>query len=180
MLKQHIFMICIQYSRQMKLSCYYCRLVWHTSDVFVWYSRKIYTNIFVFSEKSCQCRDFRIRRVSNESSGSFTFYRGIHEFLNSCISEKITVFQKLMLYIVSISRNFLWSGNYSLEFKNPLFFQKDMNLKICEWKITRPFIWDRSPLSNHNIDNTFPEKRKYWCIDFTDCTYLHESWIASY
>ena len=33
-----------------------------------------------------------LRHVSNESSGSFTFYRGIHEFLNSCIFEKITDF----------------------------------------------------------------------------------------
>ena len=33
-----------------------------------------------------------------------------------------------------------------------------------ECKIPRPFIWDR------DINNSFPKKRKYCCVDFTNCT----------
>ena len=40
------------------------------------------------------------------------------------------------------------------------------NLKLPD------LFWDRSQLWNHNIDNnSFSKKRKYWCIDFTDCNY---------
>ena len=48
-----------------------------------------------------------------------------------------------------------------------------MNTPI-ECKITRIFIWDSSHVWNRDIDNSFPKKRKYWCIDFTDCTTLHQ------
>ena len=57
---------------------------------------------YVQSEKSIHqyFRFFRKRVVniailenSNESPGNFTFYRGIHEFFNSPIFEKITVFK---------------------------------------------------------------------------------------
>ena len=44
-----------------------------------------------------------------------------------------------------------------------------MNTPI-ECRITRTRIWDRSHVWNHDIDNSFPKKQKYWCIDFTDCT----------
>ena len=44
-----------------------------------------------------------------------------------------------------------------------------MNTPI-ECKTTRTFIWGRSQLWNGGVDNSFPKNRKYWCIDFTDCT----------
>ena len=39
------------------------------------------------------------------------------------------------------------------------------------------FIWDRPQLYNGEIDNFFPKKRKYWCLDFTDCT-SRDAYIA--
>ena len=36
--------------------------------------------------------------------------------------------------------------------------------------MTKTFIWDRSQVWNRDIDNSFPKKQIYWCIDFTDCT----------
>ena len=45
-------------------------------------------------------------------------------------------------------------------------------MPTIECKIARPFIWDQGQLWNRDIDNSFPKKWKYWCIDFTDCTYL--------
>ena len=40
-----------------------------------------------------------------------------------------------------------------------------------KWKSTKPFIWARYQLRNSDIDNSFSKKRKYWCIDFTDCKF---------
>ena len=54
---------------------------------------KIYTPIFSFYQKrivNIMISD--LRPVSNESPGNYTFYRGIHEFLNPFIFEKITIF----------------------------------------------------------------------------------------
>ena len=53
---------------------------------------KIYTPIFSFFRKKV----VNIA-ISNESPGNFTFYRGIHEFLNPSIFVKITVFFYFML-----------------------------------------------------------------------------------
>ena len=59
---------------------------------------KIYMPIFSFFRKrvvNIMISD--LRPVSNESPGNFTFYRGIHEFLNPSIFVKITVFFYFML-----------------------------------------------------------------------------------
>ena len=53
-----------------------------------------------------------------------------------------------------------------------------MNTPI-ECKIISPFIWDWSQLWNRDIDNSFPKKRKYWCIHFIDCT-IHTYLIILY
>ena len=52
---------------------------------------KIYTPIFSFFRKKVVNITISALRP-NESSGNFTFYRGIHEFLNPPIFVKITVF----------------------------------------------------------------------------------------
>ena len=73
----------------------------------------LYTNIFVFTI-------LVLGLVSNESPGNFTFYRGIHKFLNPSIFLKITVFF-LFYAIIVISQKILWNGNYSIK---PVFFFK--------------------------------------------------------
>ena len=47
-----------------------------------------------------------LRPVSNERSGNFTFYRSIHEFLNSFIFEKNNGFLKFYA-VVAISQKIL-------------------------------------------------------------------------
>ena len=52
---------------------------------------------------------------------------------------------------------------------------------VC--RTIRTFIWDQSQLWNRGIENSFPKKRKYWCIDFTDCTQIQtliRSWGGGY
>ena len=99
---------------------------------------EIYTPIFSFFRKRID--NFAILElgsVSIERSGNTYYFLFLNNngFLNS---------QKI-----------LWNWNCSIEFKKTC----DMSL----WKIiTRLFIWDRSQLSD--IDNTFPKKRKYWCV----------------
>ena len=85
---------------------------------------KIYTPICSFFRK----RVVKIviseqRLVSNESSGNFTFYRGIHEFLNPSIFVKITVFW------IYISQKILWNGKHSP--KTVIFFPKCGDFKFC-------------------------------------------------
>ena len=61
---------------------------------------KIYTPIFSFFRKRVANIVFlELGSVSNERSGNSTFYRGIHNFLNSSIIEKITVFLNSMLWL---------------------------------------------------------------------------------
>ena len=52
---------------------------------------------------------------------------------------------------VAISKNCLWNGDYIIEFKKPLFFQKINEFRntcspLCpiEGKITSPFVWEWS------------------------------------
>ena len=58
---------------------------------------KIYTPIFGFSKRVVYIAFFELRSLSNERYGNLTFYRGIHEFIDSFIFEKITVFLNSML-----------------------------------------------------------------------------------
>ena len=67
---------------------------------------KIYTPTFSFFWKRVvNITISHLRPVSNERPGIFTFYRGIHEFLNPSIFVKITVF--LFYAVIVISHNFL-------------------------------------------------------------------------
>ena len=47
----------------------------------------------VFRKRVINIAFLELRPLSNERSDNFTFYRGIHEFLNSFIFENITVFE---------------------------------------------------------------------------------------
>ena len=82
--------------------------------------------------------------------------------------KKITVF-KIICYSFHSSENF-----GKLKKKTVIFFKNTGILKFLnipmESKSSRPFIWDRSQIWNRDIDNFFPKKRKYWCLDFTNCT----------
>ena len=60
-----------------------------------------------------------MRPVSNEKPVNFTFYRGIHEFLNPSIFDKITVFK--FYAVVAISQKILRNGNHSIK---TVIFQK--------------------------------------------------------
>ena len=64
-----------------------------------------------------------LRPLSNERSGNFTFYRGIHEFLNSFIKKKRVFFEENDGFwaIVAISQNFLWNSNHSIEYFKTVF-----------------------------------------------------------
>ena len=54
---------------------------------------EIYTQIFSFFRKIfVNIASLELRPVSNERSGNFTFYMGIHEFSNPSIFDKITLF----------------------------------------------------------------------------------------
>ena len=54
---------------------------------------EICTPIFSFFRKTVvNIAILELGPISNERSGNSTFYRGIHEFLNPSIIEKITVF----------------------------------------------------------------------------------------
>ena len=53
--------------------------------------QNLYTNIFVFWKTAVKITILDLGPVSNESPGNFTFYRGIHEFLNPSIFVKITI-----------------------------------------------------------------------------------------
>ena len=51
---------------------------------------RMFTPIFSFFRKRVLIiKIWEMRPVLNERSGNFTFYRGIHEFLNSIFFEKI-------------------------------------------------------------------------------------------
>ena len=59
-----------------------------------------------FKEKGHQYREFRAGTSLKWRPGKFTYYRGIHEYLNSTIFEKITVFKKFYT-VASISQKIL-------------------------------------------------------------------------
>ena len=46
-----------------------------------------------------------------------------------------------------------------------------MNTTTIDCKITRPFIWEWSQTLRS-------KKRKYWCVDFTDCTTIRTDELA--
>ena len=107
----------------------------------------IYTNINV--------TNLEPRPVSNKRSGDFSFFKCIHEFLDSPSFQKITAFLKILCFsfyftefyvkwklqlilkncflkfkvAVSISPNFLWNGNYNIEFRKNFHFSKIEDLK---------------------------------------------------
>ena len=73
---------------------------------------------------------------------------------------------------------FLLRFRRNIEFKKTVIISKNGEYLYTECKITRPFIWDRSHLWTCDIDDSFPKKRKYWCIDFTDCTSSRSGLLA--
>ena len=68
---------------------------------------------------------------------------------------------------VPIHRIFWEMKNTAYNSKNNYFYK----YTPIECRINSTFIWGMSQVWNHDIDNYFPKKQKYWCIDFTDCTY---------
>ena len=66
---------------------------------------------------------WKLGPVSNERSGNITFYRGIHEFSNSPIFEKVTVFLILCCSFNFTENSVNWK--YSREIKTVIFSKSD-------------------------------------------------------
>ena len=80
----------------------------------------------------------------------------LHKILEPYIFEKITAF----LLKLPFHRIFCEIVITALNFKNRWILKFEITPIVC--RITKDFI----------LDNFSLKKRKYWCLDFTDCTYL--------
>ena len=80
-------------------------------------------------------------KYSNESPGNFTFYRGIHEFSNPSIFEKITVFCILCCNCHFTENSVKWQ----IQHKNRYFFKTNYdNCNVLLQRILKPCIFEKN------------------------------------